>query len=150
MINFWYQSVPTSFLSCVFCEVYCWIWLLNKYDAAENNPWGVKGGIFSKLRNDIIISDANNSLMICRIMKEVLLAKADGVTFKPDLKGRSKNGRKSIIDMNSQEAQITADAVELGMSTFNAWSLANNHREVNYITSVWNSDVRTCIAKLKP
>ena len=55
-------------------------------------------------------------------MKEVLLVKSDGVKFEPDLKGRSKTGRKSIIDMDSQEAQIIADVVELGMSTLNAWS----------------------------
>ena len=37
-------------------------------------------------------------------MKEVLLAKADVVKFEPDMKGRSKTGRKSIIYMNYQEA----------------------------------------------
>ena len=66
---------------------------LNKYDATENDPWGGKGGIVLKLRNDNNISDGNNSSMICGIMKEVLLAKADGVKFKPDLKGWSKTGR---------------------------------------------------------
>ena len=30
--------------------------------------------------------------------------KASGFEFKPDLKGWSKNGRKSIIDVDSQEA----------------------------------------------
>ena len=40
--------------------------------------------------------------MIRGIMKEVLLAKADGVKFEPDLKGQSKTGIKSIIDMDSQ------------------------------------------------
>ena len=55
--------------------------------------------------------------MICGIMKEVLLAKADRVKFEPDLKGQSKNGRKSIIYMDDQEAQIIADVVESGMST---------------------------------
>ena len=49
--------------------------------------------------------------MIHRIMKEVLLAKADGVKSEPDLRGRRKTGRKSIIDMDYQEAQIIADAV---------------------------------------
>ena len=68
--------------------------------------------------------------MIRRIMKEVLLAKADGVKFKPDLKGQSKTGRKSIIYMDDQESQIITDAMDLGMSTLTAWSLANNHREV--------------------
>ena len=31
--------------------------------------------------------------MICGIMKEVLLAKADEVKFEPDLNGRSKTWR---------------------------------------------------------
>ena len=61
-------------------------------------------------------------------MKEVLLAKLDGVKSEPDLKGRSKTGSKSIIDMDDQEVHIIADAVESGMSTLTAWSLANYHR----------------------
>ena len=68
--------------------------------------------------------------MIRGIMKEVLLAKADGVKFELDMKGRSKTGRKSIIDMDYQEAQIIADTMKLGMSTLTDWSLVNNHREV--------------------
>ena len=44
-----------------------------------------------KLRNDNNISDGNNSSMIRGIMKEVLLAKADGVKFGPDLKDQKKN-----------------------------------------------------------
>ena len=74
----------------------------NKYNATKNNPWGGKIGIISKLRNDINIPDGNNSLIICGIMKEVLLTKTDGVKFGPDMKGRSKTGRKSIIDMDSK------------------------------------------------
>ena len=50
--------------------------------------------------------------MIRGIMKEVLLAKAYGVKFKPNLKGWSKTGRKSIIYMDSQEAQIIADSMD--------------------------------------
>ena len=68
--------------------------------------------------------------MIHGIMKEVLLAKADGVKFEPDMKGRSKTGRKSIINMDSQESQIIADVVDSGMITLTAWSLVNDHREV--------------------
>ena len=67
--------------------------------------------------------------MIHRIMKEVLLAKVDGVKFEPDIKDRRKTGRKSIIDMDYQEANIISDALELGMSTLTAWLLVNDHRE---------------------
>ena len=49
--------------------------------------------------------------MIFVITKEVLLAKANEVKLDPNLRGRSKTGRKSIIDMDYQEAQIIADAV---------------------------------------
>ena len=77
---------------------------------------GGKGGMISKLRNDINIPDGNNISVICRIMKEVLLVKAGGVKFEPNMKGRSKTGRKSIIDMDSKELQIIADAVDSGMS----------------------------------
>ena len=59
----------------------------DKYDATEKDPWGGKGGIILKLQNDNNISDGNNSSMIRGIMKEVLLAKADGVKFGPDMKG---------------------------------------------------------------
>ena len=52
--------------------------------------------------------------MIFWIVKELLLVKADGIKYEPDLGGQSKTGSKSIIDMDSQEAQIIADAVELG------------------------------------
>ena len=100
----------------------------NKYDATAKDPWGGKGGIILKLQNDNNISDGNNSSMICRIMKEMLLAKADGVKFGPDLKGQIKTGRESIIYMDSQEAQIIADAMDSGMSTLTACSLSNNHR----------------------
>ena len=65
---------------------------LNKYDATEKDTWGGKGGIILKLRNDNNIYDGNNSSMIRGIVKEVLLAKADGVKFKPNLKGWSKTG----------------------------------------------------------
>ena len=94
----------------------------------KTDPWGGKVGIILKLQNDNNISDGNNSSMIRGIMKEVLLAKADGVKFGPDLKCRIKIGRESIIYMDSQEAQIIADVVDSGMSTLTAWSLANNHR----------------------
>ena len=77
---------------------------LNKYDATENHPWGRKVGIISKSKNDINITNGNNSSMICCIMKEVFLAKADGVKFEPNLEVQSKTWRKSIIDMDSQEA----------------------------------------------
>ena len=100
---------------------------LNKYDATENDPWGGKDGIILKLQNDNNISDGNNSSMIRVIMKEVFLEKSDVVKFKPDLKGWSKNGRKSIIYMDSQEAQIIDDAMDWGMSTLTAWLLANDH-----------------------
>ena len=66
---------------------------LNKYDATEKDPWGGKGGIVLKLQNDNNISDGNISSMIRGILKEVLLAKADGVKFKPNLKGQIKTGR---------------------------------------------------------
>ena len=104
--------------------------LLNKYYATKKHPWGGKGGIISKLRDDINLPDVNNISMIHRIMKEVLSAKADGVKSEPDLKGRGKTGRKSIIDKDSQEAQIISDAVESWMITLTAWLLVKNHREV--------------------
>ena len=47
---------------------------LNKNDATKKHPWGGKGGIISKIKNDINISDGNNSLKIRGIMTEVLLA----------------------------------------------------------------------------
>ena len=52
--------------------------------------------------NAINIPDGNNGSIIRGMMKEVLLAKLDGVKFKPDMKGQIKTGRKSIIDMDSQ------------------------------------------------
>ena len=93
---------------------------LNKYDATEKHHWGGKGGIISKFQNDIHILDGNHSLTIRGIMKEVLLAKADGIKFEPNLKGQSKTGRKSIIGMDSQEMQIISDALELEMITLTA------------------------------
>ena len=122
---------------------------LNKYDATENNPLGGKGGIILKLQNDINIYDGNNGSMILGIMKEVLLARADGVKFKPDMKGQRKTGSKSIIDMDSQEVQITADAVESETITLTSWLLVNNQSKVEEITSVCIYDIGTCIAKLK-
>ena len=83
----------------------------NKYCATEKHPWGGKSDIISKIRNDVNIPNGNNSYMILCIMKFLLLAKADGFKFGPDMKSLSKTGRKSIIDMNYQEAQIIADVV---------------------------------------
>ena len=122
----------------------------NEYDATENHPWGGKGGIILKLQNYINIPDGNRGSMICGIMKEVLLAKADRVKLEPNLEGQIKNERKFIIDIGSQEAQIIADAVELGMITLAAWSLVDNHREIGELPSLCISAVGTCIAKLKP
>ena len=122
---------------------------LNKYDATKKHPWGGKGSIILKLQNDINIPNRNNISMVLEITKKVLLSKAYGFKLYPDLKGRSKTGRKSMIDMDYQEAKIIADAVDSGMSTLNAWPLVNNHREVEEIPSVCISDVGTCISKLK-
>ena len=61
-------------------------------------------------------------------MKEVLLAKSDGVKFELNMKGQRKIVRNSIIDMDYQEAQIIADAVESGMIPLNAWLLVIDHR----------------------
>ena len=126
------------------------IFFSNKYDATKNYPWGGKGGIISKLRNYINIPNGTHSSMIRGIMKEVSLAKADGVKFEPNLKGRSKTGRKYIIEIDSKEAHIIADAVESGMITLTAWPLVNDYREVEELPSVCISDSGTCIAKLKP
>ena len=52
--------------------------------------------------------------MVSCIVKEVLLVKADGIKSEPNLGVQSKTGSKSIIDMDSQEAHIISDAVELG------------------------------------
>ena len=123
---------------------------LNKYDATKNHPWGGKCGIISKLQKDINIPDGTRSLMIHGITKEELSAKADGVKSEPNMKGWSKTGRKSIIDMGSKEAQIIVDAVELGMSTLNSRSIVNYHREAEELPSVCISAVETCIAKIKP
>ena len=86
--------------------------------------------IISNMCNDINISNGNNSLMICGIMKEVLLAKSDGVRFEPSLKCRSKTGRKSIIDMDSQEAHIIDDVFKSGISILTTWLLVKHYREV--------------------
>ena len=66
--------------------------------------------------------------MIFGIMKEVLLAKVDIVKFKPDLKGWRKTGIKSIIDVDSKEAQIITDVVELEMSMLTSCLLVSNNR----------------------
>ena len=76
----------------------------NKYDTTKKHPWGGEGGIILKLRNDIDIPNGNNSLIIHGIIKELLLSRAGGDKFELDLKCRSKYGRKSIIDMDSQES----------------------------------------------
>ena len=81
-------------------------------------------------------------------MKEVLLVKAYGVKLEPDLKGWSKSERKSIIDMDSQEAQIISDAVESGMISPTDFWLVNNHREFQELPSLWISAVGIFIAKL--
>ena len=88
--------------------------------------------------------------MIRGIMKELSLAKADGVKFEPNMKGRRKIRRKPIIDMNSQEAQIIDYVVESGMSTLNTWSFFNYHREVEELPPVYISAAVTCIYKIKP
>ena len=66
--------------------------------------------------------------MIRGIMKEVLLAKADGVKLETNLKGRRKTERKSIIDVDSKEAQIITDVVELEMSMLTSCLLVSNNR----------------------
>ena len=89
-------------------------------------------------------------MIIFGIMKELLLAEAYGIKSEPDLKGRSKTGRKSNIDMDFQELQIINDAVKSGMSALTAWSLFKKHREVEELPLLCIPAVGTCIAKLKP
>ena len=74
----------------------------NKYDATKKNPWGGNSGIIYNLINDINVPHGTRGSTIHGIIKKVLLEKADGVKLEPNLKGRSKTGRKSIIDMDSQ------------------------------------------------
>ena len=50
----------------------------------------------------LIFLNETLSSMICGIIEEVSLAKANGIKFEPNLKGRNKTGRKSITDMDSQ------------------------------------------------
>ena len=52
--------------------------------------------------------------------------------------------------MDSQEAHIIDDVVELGVSTLIAWSLVNDHKKVEELPSLFISAVGTCIDKLKP
>ena len=75
----------------------------------KRHPWGRKSGTILKLINDINIPNVNNSSMFRGIMKKVLLVQADGSKFEPDMKGQIKTERKSIIDVDSKEAQIIAD-----------------------------------------
>ena len=111
---------------------------------------GGKCGIISKLRNDINVPDGTFSSKIRGIMKEVSLAKEDGVKVEPNLKGWSKTGRKSIIHMNYQGLHIIADTVEAGTSTLNEWSLVNNNREVKELPLIGIFAFGTYIDKLKP
>ena len=76
-------------------------------------------------------------------------AKADGLKFEPDLKDWNKTGSKSIIDMDSKEAQIIADVVYSGMITLTAWSLVNDHMEIKELPLFCISAVGTCTSKLK-
>ena len=85
--------------------------------------------------------------MIRRIMKEILLVKADGVKFEPDLKGQIKIWRKSLIDMDYQEVQNIAYAIDSGMIMLSTWLHVNYHMGVNEIPLVLISDIGTCIAR---
>ena len=59
-------------------------------------------------------------------MNSVIEAEQLGIRYVPR-DNRSNAGRKSIISIDSQEAQIIADSMESGMSIVCAWGLVNAH-----------------------
>ena len=127
----------------------------SKYGTCENTedtPWIGKDGIISSIRKDLNIGRGTSNERISAVMKDLLTAKEAGVRYDPQegVKRRGRSGRKAIIDINSQEAQIIADAIESGMSIVSAWALVNTHREVEELPSLTVSAVRTCIKKLQP
>ena len=127
----------------------------SKYDTCENTedtPWTGKDGIISSIWKDLNIGRGTSNARISAIMKDLLTAKEAGVRYDPQegVKRIGRSGRKAMIDINSQEAQIIADAIESGMSIVSAWALVNTHREVEELPSLTVSAVRTCIKKLQP
>ena len=99
----------------------------NKYGSTEDKKeklWSGTDGLFAKMRTDLNLKKHFKNSSIKAVLGEVLELKRIGAQYeaKMNLKGV---GRKPIIYLASQEAQIISNSLESGLSYSTAWHYVN-------------------------
>lgn len=123
--------------------------MLDAPEDCEETPWDGKGGVISTIRATLQIDEGYKSSYIRAILEEIEASRGKDEGYIPKF-STSQRGRKAIIDIESQEAQIIADAVESGKSILDAWLLVNAHRDAEVLPSLTISSVYGCIKQMKP
>lgn len=112
----------------------------------NREKWKGKNGIMKKIKKDL---ELPSHIRIENILEDVLWYAARGKKYAGQTK-KSNCGRKGMISLDSEEAQVIADIVELGGSYKQAWRTVNQHRKENNEPSLTLSAVISLIKRLEP
>jgi hypothetical protein len=113
---------------------------------SNENPWNGKNGVMAKFRQSMNLSRGTE---IIGILNEVLDCQKLGIRYT-GAHEMANCGRKSILDINSVEAQIAVDTVESGSSLQIAWNLVNRHRQEEGLDSLTRAAVYGVIRACNP
>ena len=123
-----------------------------KYKGLEeqvlNESWGGRHGIAVKIKKDMGLTRSQRNDFE-PIFLHVIECARTGKEFKAN-EVMSHGGRSCKIPSDSIQAQIVADAIEMGLSTVRAWHLLNSHEIDEGREAVSLSAVMSLVSKLKP
>ena len=85
------------------------------------------------------------------VFRDIIDCKRKGITWVAEDSFQYGNvGRNPIITIDSQEAQVIADAVEKGCGRRIAHDIVNHYRKTNHLPSLTEAAVYSCILRMRP
>ena len=122
---------------------------LNRLNGDLMQNWKGKGGIISKIRQDLGYKRTSN-IKIEKVLVQIVLCAREGRKFNPaDLDGRTGN-RSPLFDCDSIEANIIADNIEAGLSERNTLRILNQHLTSEGREPATRASIVSVIRRLKP
>lgn len=123
----------------------------NKYRSSmdeDPSSWKGRGGVVSKIRNDLGLHEKTN---IHYILQNVLECRRLGIRYTGEINYDEKTqmGRPKLLTTESTEAQIAAAALERGSNMTETWNLVNDYRRTEGLPTVSFSTVRVLCLELK-
>ena len=110
--------------------------------------WGGRHGVAIKIKRDLGLDNTQRA-DFDRIFLHVIECARNGKEFDPaDI--IKHGGRECSIKTDSIQAQIVADALEMGLSTTRAWNLLNEHEIEEGRDTHSISAVTSLVGKLQP